>query len=382
MQCEYYQLDQCRSCTWLDLELETQHERKAEQVQEILPMIPAQAWLPMAYGPEAGFRAKAKMVVTGSWKDPQLGILNPDHSGQDLSQCPLYPKQMQELFPLLKTFIRLLRIPPYDVSRRSGELKMIHVWISPDNEFMVRWVLRSPKFLSQIKSKLPLLLAQVPALKVVSVNLLPEHVALTEGAEEIILTPQEHLPMRFAEQTLFLRPGGFFQTNLFVTPELYRQAAAWTADLEACRAVDLFCGVGGFALWLARPSWQVRGIEISEPAVAAAKMAVAVGLQRGTLPQDASLEFFAADASEVFALVGDWDPQVAVVNPPRRGIGPETVAWLAGSGVKRLIYSSCNPRSLAKDLSQLTDYEVSAARIFDLFPHTSHAEVMVKLERK
>src|SRR5699024_2221540 len=105
---------------------------------------------------------------------------------------------------------------------------------------------------------------------------------------------------------------------------------------------DLYCGVGGFALHCAAPGREVVGIETSEAAVAAAERSrLDAGLE--------SVRFLAGDAT-AFALSSPETPELVIVNPPRRGIGATLAGWLEESGVRHVLYSSCNATSLARDL--------------------------------
>jgi 23S rRNA (uracil747-C5)-methyltransferase len=173
--------------------------------------------------------------------------------------------------------------------------------------------------------------------------------------------------------TLRLGPRSFFQTNTFVAEALYEQARAWVDALPDVRAVwDLYCGVGGFALHLAGPGREVLGVEVSADAVAAAT-GTAADLGVGA-------SFVAADAT-AYALEQVDVPDLVVVNPPRRGIGPDLAGWLEQSGVRHVVYSSCNAESLARDLALMPSLRPVEARVLDMFPHTTHYEVMVLLAR-
>ena len=92
------------------------------------------------------------------------------------------------------------------------------------------------------------------------------------------------------------------------------------------------------------------------------------------------VRFEAADATS-YAIESDEPPHVVVVNPPRRGIGAELSAWLERSGVERVVYSSCNAVSLARDLALMPSLRPVEARVLDMFPHTTHYEVIALLER-
>ncbi|WP_067779336.1 methyltransferase domain-containing protein [Actinomyces vulturis] len=228
---------------------------------------------------------------------------------------------------------------------------------------------------------------------------------------------------------LVLPTQSFFQTNTLMATGLYAQARSWAwegllaqrqgwsrgsssqlnvdettddganrdeptrgaenvpleraeADTEPIRIWDLYCGVGGFALALAaQPPTdipvEVRGVELSAPAIAGAtKAATTMGL---TAP---SVQFASGDASVIDPARSAHLPDLLVVNPPRRGIGEDLAQRINDSGIPLVVYSSCSPQSLAKDLELLSNYVVAKARIVDMFPHTTHAEVLLLLERR
>jgi 23S rRNA (uracil747-C5)-methyltransferase len=178
--------------------------------------------------------------------------------------------------------------------------------------------------------------------------------------------------MRVNDIDLHLRPQSFFQTNTDVAAALYRQAVEWVDEVDPASLWDLYCGVGGFALHCAAPHRQVTGIELSAEAIVSAKAsAAALGL---------GVAFEAGDAT-AFALRAAEPPEMVVVNPPRRGIGPELAAWLEGSGVRQVVYSSCNAASLARDLAAMPSLRPTRARLLDMFPQTTHYEVVTLLQR-
>ena len=374
MFCPAYDDGRCRSCTLLALPYDRQLAGKAAHVQGLLAGFGDIAWQPPVASVPAGYRNKAKLVVGGTLDAPTLGILDADHRGVDLQDCLLYDERLAEAFPALAAFVTRAGLTPYAVPERTGELKHVLATVSPDGELMVRFVLRSTEALARIRKHLPSLLAQLPQVAVASVNVLPAHAALLEGDQEILLTEASALRMRLNGIDLWLRPQGFFQTNSAVAAELYRQAAAWLSDEPATSLWDLYCGVGGFALHAAAPGRRVLGVETSEAAVAAARAsATFAGLDA---------EFVAGDATAFAEGSSAADrPEVVVVNPPRRGIGPALAGWLEASGVPRVLYSSCHAESLATDLAAMPSLHPVRARLLDMFPQTAHDEVLVELRR-
>lgn len=366
--CHHFEAGRCRSCSWLGTPYDAQLVAKQRQVEDLLPPLP---WLDPVASAQLGFRNKAKMVVHGTVASPTLGILDPAGSGVDLRDCPLHTAGIRAALPVLAKFVTRAAIEPYDVPARHGELKHLLVTESPDGELMVRFVLRSQEPVARIRKHLPWLREVLPSMVVASVNLQPEHKAVLEGDRELPLTEQETMSMRVAGLDLHLRPQSFFQTNTAMADELYRLARAWVGEVAPATVWDLYCGVGGFALALAGGGAAVTGIEISAEAVASATLS-ATGLP--------DVRFEAGDAT-AYATAAGAAPDLVVVNPPRRGIGEELSGWLESSAVRHVLYSSCNAQTLAKDLAAMPSLRPVRGRLLDMFPNTSHYEVLVLLER-
>ncbi len=340
-------------------------------------LVPQLDWLEPFASAESGFRNKAKLVVGGTTAHPTLGILDPHGRGVDLRDCGLYEPALHAAIPHLADFVRGARLTPYDVPRRQGELKYLLVTASPTGALMLRIVLRSTAQLPQIRAALPALHAALPHLDVVTVNLHPEHKAVLEGETEIPLTNQTELRMPVADVVLHLGPRSFFQTNTAVAAGLYRQAAAWIDAAQPSSVLDLYCGVGGFALHAAAPGRHVTGIELSPDAITAARRSAAD--LRATRPDLGPVEFASGDAT-AYTLTHPA-PDLVVVNPPRRGLDEALTDWLEASTVRDVLYSSCNVTTLTRDLARMPSFLARQARLFDMFPQTDHHEVMVWLRR-
>lgn len=376
MNCHYYQAGVCRSCTLIQTPYSQQLASKQEKAQQLLAPWPSVSWHPPVASAQEDFRNKAKLVVTGSSQQPKLGILGPKFEGQDLRDCPLYTPKIRQAIPVLEELIRRAKLTPYSVAQKKGELKNILVTSSDRGQLMVRFVLRSKKLLVAIRSQLDWLQGQLPQLEVVSINLLREHVALVEGPEEIILTQAKTLPMQVGGLTLHLRPQSFFQTNTAIASALYQRGASWVKQAAPASLWDLYCGVGGFALFAAQqlgPDSRVTGIEISTEAIASAQRTVAEAGLSG-------IDFIAQDATS-YALESGQVPQMLVMNPPRRGIGQQLAQWVETSGIEQVVYSSCNVESFVKDLAAMPSYRPVEGQVMDMFPHSSHFEAIFRLER-
>ena len=379
MQCDYFDAGRCRSCTLMGSPYDAQLADKVARAAEALGGVaPGLEWLAPGRSAESHYRNKAKLVVGGRAGRPTLGILDERGRGVDLRRCGLYEPGLAATFDVLHRFVADLGIEPYDVPRRRGELKHVIVTHSPAGEHLVRFVVRSRPGVDLLREALPDLLAALPSVRVVTANLLPEHKAVLEGDLEVPLTEQARLPVRVGDVTLLLGPRSFLQTNTRVAGALYRQAAAWVDAVAPGTVWDLYCGVGGFALHLAADGRRVVGVETSVDAVDAARAATASATASGRGP--GTVEFVVGDAT---VDVPDGPaPDLVVVNPPRRGIGAELAAWLDRSPARHVVYSSCHLPSLARDLEAMPSLRATTARVFDMFPQTTHLETAVLLERR
>ena len=375
MHCALYDAGRCRSCQWLELPVSQQLADKMADLRTLLADAPVADWCAPVCGPESGFRNKAKMVVSGSVERPLLGMLHRDGAPEDLTDCPLYPPGFAPVFAALKPFIARAGLTPYNVARRRGELKYILLTESRlDGGMMLRFVLRSETKLAQLRAALPELQALLPQLQVITANIQPVHMAIMEGEREIFLTDQQALAENFNGVPLWIRPQSFFQTNPVVASRLYATARDWVRQLPVNHMWDLFCGVGGFGLHSATPEMRLTGIEIAPEAIACAKQSAAeLGLN--------NLHFQALDSTQFATGKGDI-PDLVLVNPPRRGIGDGLCDYLNRMAPEFIIYSSCNARTMAKDIARLNGYRIARVQLFDMFPHTAHYEVLTLLVRE
>ncbi|OBX09241.1 23S rRNA methyltransferase [Gallibacterium salpingitidis] len=384
MYCPHFAQKQCQSCSWLDQDYVSQIAQKQQHLQQQLVdfIQPTTVCFSVYESAHQAMRNRAKMVVSGAVERPIFGILpDPQDSASavDLTDCPLYPDDFQPIFMQLKDFVARAGLVPYNIAKRKGELKYILLTKSQFNQqYMLRFVLRSEVKLPLIQRELPALLQKLPQIVVVSANIQPQPAAILEGEKEIYLTEQQMLAEQFNQITLFIRPQGFFQTNPQVAAALYRTAQQWTQALPIQHIWDLFCGVGGFGLHCAAARQQLAadvslvGIEISASAIQAAKLAAEhIGLT--------NVRFQDLDASQYQASQG-VKPDLVIVNPPRRGIGQSLADYLNQLQPRFLLYSSCNVESMRRDLYHLSSYRLTKLQLFDMFPHTSHYEVLGLLE--
>jgi 23S rRNA (uracil747-C5)-methyltransferase len=378
--CSYYSKGLCKSCTLLHLPYATQVAQKQSKLEALLGELGSIALLPMVSSTkDYGSRNKAKLAVGGTTAAPQLGFPNREGVITPVLDCPLHLPMLNELAAICLREISAQGISPYDVRRRSGELKYLLLRGSESTgELMLRVVLRSELQAERARDLCASLQKQIPELKVTSLNFQPHPKAIVEGEREEILSENRRLRDTLGAIPLLYSPQSFSQVTSNVAEKLYATAATWMRESNSRRLLDLYCGVGAFSLFAAKHLERGHGIELSSSAIGdaqeAAKLNSFTHLSFEALDVDAFLRKGAS-------LRGTYD--TVVVNPPRRGLSPATIAALKAMEPKTVIYSSCNAESLVRDLRVLSStFSLSRVQPFDMFPMTEHFETLVELALK
>jgi 23S rRNA (uracil1939-C5)-methyltransferase len=171
----------------------------------------------------------------------------------------------------------------------------------------------------------------------------------------------------------------FFQTNTAQAARMIEYVVKRAQPLASARVVDLYCGIGTFALPLSRAGGRVVGIELLAASVDAARANAALNGLDG-------VGFTAGDARLMLPAVvaANGTPDVLVLDPPRAGAGGKVMRKIGRTGARRIIYVSCNPTTLAPDLKELMPFGYGLVDVqpFDLFPQTHHVEAIAVLDRK
>jgi 23S rRNA (uracil747-C5)-methyltransferase len=372
LDCGYFTSQQCKSCrgdyaTYEDIfqSKEVALQRYFSEV-EVLPMVRSHQ--------TRNYRNKAKLA----WgRDSQgraaLGVYSAQMSFQELAGCPLHQGDIPKILAEIAHIVESLQLPIYDPLQRTGELKYVIIFQCPNSrEMMIRFVAKSLKCHAQLLEISEELSARYSFIKSTSLNLQPEPKAVIEGPTEIHLLGQEYVLTQLGEQKIYLGRQSFYQVNSGVAADLYATAKEWISEVDAQSVVELFCGVGGFLLTASSQITKGVGIEVSAEAVKFAKMSAEHSGSN-------NLSFVAGDAEAEYRRVEDHD--LLLVNPPRRGLGPDLCSLIRIKRPKYILYSSCNPETFGADYDGLEMYDLVKMQAFDMFPWTSHLEVLALLVR-
>ena len=192
MHCALYDAGRCRSCQWLERPVPQQLADKMADLRTLLAAIPVAAWGEPVSGPEAAFRNKAKMVVSGSVERPLLGMLHRDGTRWTSPTARSIPPSLPRFFAP-EALYRPRRVNTLQRRAQTRGAEIPAADRQPAGEMMLRFVLRSEAKVAQLRAALPWLQAQLPQLSVITANIQPVHMAIMEGEQEIFFTEQQAL---------------------------------------------------------------------------------------------------------------------------------------------------------------------------------------------
>jgi len=380
LNCPYFIANKCRSCSLLHLSNASEIlSSKQTLINELLAQINSnQVQVSKLWSPKNLFhsRAKARLTVTGTKDKPILGLVDKDFNGIELERCPLHLKLINKVVLALPKIISELNLTPYNIKKRVGELKnLIVISNSEETEVILRFVLRSENLVEKIKKAIPAMQQQVKELSVISVNIQPIPHQIAEGEKEIILTEQEYIWQSYNKKKFPITPKAFIQVTPETAEVLYEKVAKRIEELEIKSVLDLYCGIGGFAIHAAKAGAKAIGIEISKPSIKCANLA----LERNSIN---SVKFYSGSVEESIVQHSPNNLDAIICNPPRRGLGQETLDHILRISPRYLIYSSCNGKTFLNDLKTLKQtYKLKEIHPFDMFPLTNHVEILSIFEK-
>ena len=296
----------------------------------------------------------------------------------NLNECHLQDPVSFQILDFVRDYCLNNDIPAFN--QRENEGFMRHLMIRNSHftdDFMVNIVTYEDD--RELMKKLSdALLKEFPVITTIvnNVNDQPNPTAI--GRYENVIYGPGFIVDHIGNHSFKIHPNAFFQTNTHQAEKLYSVAREFTELDSGGHLLDLYCGVGTLSLYMADVADKVTGIEIVEVAVENARFnAVENGVN--------NVEFVLGDMKDTFNdefLAKNGMPDCVITDPPRSGMHPDVVIQLSSLDVDRLVYVSCNPSTMARDLQILKEfYNVEAVQPVDMFPQTYHIEAVAKLTR-
>ena len=349
-------------------------------------VIPAEAGIQDSEGDvvilDSGFhRSDAKTAISpqiqGGRGDFALGLHVPGTFDKiiDVDACLLQQERGNEILREVKRFAKESGLPPYGLKSHEGFWRFLTLRHSAYlDEWMVNLVT------SEMRSEVVLPLAQrltalFPNVKTVVNNITERRASVAVGEREVVLSGAGTIRDRIGPCSFQISANSFFQTNSLGAEKLYGKVVEY-AELKGRETVlDLYSGTGTIPIFLAGSARKVIGMEIAESAVLdARKNCEENGIE--------TCEFILGDIRENLSLLR-IQPEVIIIDPPRAGMHQDVLSRVLDIAAERIVYVSCNPATLARDLGQMQEqYHVTEIQPVDMFPHTYHVECVAKVKRK
>ena len=390
--CPYF--DWCGGCTWQNMKYEDQLLHKHRIVEESLRYLgglnDVQVYPALASPKEFAYRNKMEFSFSDRrWlieselgdmsvnRDFALGLHVPGTFDKiiDVRSCMLQSERANRILQIVSDFSRKEGLAPYGIRSHQGFLRFLVLRESNYNARIMVNIVTAYEQIKPLKKLAELIFEQVDNVAGVVNNINSRPAQIAVGEKEILLRGLPYIQEKLGPFVFKISANSFFQTNTQQAERLYEKVMEYSG-LDGSEIVwDLYAGTGTISLFLAERAREVVGFELAESAVqdAAENMR-----QHGVK----NARFVAGDLlhklEETFP-----KPDVLVTDPPRAGMHEKVVRYINMLKPRRIVYVSCNPTTLARDLAILSQqYRVEAVQPVDMFPQTYHIETVVKLSLK
>ena len=371
----------CGGCQYRHMTYEEELRAKRQRVQDALTRVGGVSLeLPQVLGAEdpLRYRNKVQFPVAQEKRGLAVGYYRArSHDVLDVADCLLQPEAVTTLRRAFKGWMERYRIPAYDEGTRQGLIRHLYVRTNQAGEALCCVVANGAR-LPHAPELVQALRQAAPALAGLVLNTNTKDTNVILGPSYRTIWGRDFLEERLCGMTFRLSVPSFFQINRAQTERLYAQALEFAGLTGRETVLDLYCGIGTISLALAQRAGQVIGAEIVPEAVQDAQANAARN-------QVDNARFLCGDAGEAaFQLAAEGvRPQVICVDPPRKGLAPEVPEILASMAPERIVYVSCDPATLARDVKRFGElgYPAVNAQAVDLFPRTAHVETVVLLSK-
>lgn len=382
--CKYYQ--HCGGCQLQHLDYQAQLAHKRTVVESALQKIgglPDVTVLPtLGMNDPWHYRNKIHLQVKEEKGRIKLGFYAEGSyelvAGLAGQTCLLVQQEINQVIVTLEELINEYKLTPYHWGKKQGLLRHVMIRRGFHTGQCMVVLITSPEKWPTAKSFSQTLIARQPKITSVIRNINNNPGRIVLGRENQVLSGKEYIEDELGALKFNISASSFYQINPLQTEVLYRKAMEYAQLTGKERVIDAYCGIGTIALYLARYAGEVVGMEIVPAAVADAKENACInGLNNVKFLQGAVEKLLPAMAK-------DLKPNVVVLDPPRKGCEKEVLTAISLAKVPKVVYVSCDPATLARDLGVLDKlgYQTLQVQPVDMFPWTGHVETVCKLSRK
>ncbi len=376
-------LRQCGGCQIQELDYQKQLDIKTNEVKQVISRIGKldDVVIHDTLGMENPFRYRNKAQFPIQKKDnvPVIGFYKKkSHDLISTDECIIQHEVNDKIIKIIKTYIRAYNVSIYDEKTHKGLLRHLVTKVGfTTGEVMIVLVANGRK-LPNLKELAAVLEENIPGFKTLVVNVNTQKTNVILGKENIVAYGDGMIRDYIGELVFEISPLSFFQVNPVQTEVLYNKALEYANLGENDTVFDIYCGIGTISLFLAQKAKKVYGIEIVEDAIKDAK-------RNAKINNMDNVEFYVGKAEEVVPKMYKEGKRanVVVVDPPRKGCDEKVLDTIVSMQPDRVVYVSCNPSTLARDLAYLDErgYKCNEIQPVDMFPHSVHVENVAWLSR-
>ncbi|PHS33641.1 MAG: 23S rRNA (uracil(1939)-C(5))-methyltransferase RlmD [Alkaliphilus sp.] len=375
--------NKCGGCQIMNMEYAEQLNQKRKKVKETLKRIgKIDAVVHNTIGMENPYlyRNKAQFPIGTTNGKVEIGFFEKGtHSIVDTSYCHIQHTINESIVKTIREYVSLYNVSVYNEKTKKGALRHVITRVGFNTGEVMVVLVTNTKELPYQNELIEILRKNIVGLKSIVHNLNNKATNIIFGEKTQVIFGSEKIMEQVADLKFKISAQSFFQVNSLQTEVLYKKVLEF-ANLDGSENVfDLYCGTGSISLFLAKKAKKVYGIEIVEKAINDAR-------ENALLNQITNAEFFAGDAGETVEKLYDKGitADIVVVDPPRRGCDERLLSTIIKMKPQKIIYVSCNPATLARDLEYLCkrEYEVLEVQPVDMFPHTSHIETVSQIIKR
>lgn len=369
----------CGGCTLLHLSYEGQLKAKREHVANCLRKFSGTDLVPEACEPSPkplGYRNKVSMPVSYEDQSVKIGCFAArSHRVIDAEHCLLAEDIFSEIIAELRAFFRENCTPIYNERTGKGLVRHVVLRTAADGAIMLGIVLNGRKLPKQ-EILVKRLTQKFPRIRTIVLNRNTDPGNVILGTETTPIYGNGRIRETLLGLQFDISLNTFLQVNHDQTEQLYSYALSFLEEDADSVGADLYCGAGTITLNAAKKCRKIYGIEIVPPAIKDAK-------NNAKLNGIENAEFLCADCADGFSKILEKEGRLdfVIVDPPRKGLVPSVIEDIAKSGAPKVIYVSCDPATLSRDIALFSaqGYTALSARPFDMFPQSGHVETVVLL---
>ena len=376
-------LKDCGGCQIQELDYNKQLELKTNEVKQVISRIGklenVKIHETIGMQSPCRYRNKAQFPIQNINGSTAIGFYKKkSHDVIPTDMCVIQHDINDKIIKIIKTYIQAYNVSIYNETTHTGVLRHLVTKVGfTTNEVMVVLVANGTN-LPHLNELASVLKENIPGFKTLVLNVNKAKTNVILGKENKVIYGNGKINDYIGDLVFEISPLSFFQVNPVQTEVLYNKALEYAELKENDTVFDIYCGIGSISLFLAQKATKVYGIEIVEDAIKDAKI-------NAKLNNLNNVEFYVGKAEEVVPKMYSEGKtaNVVVVDPPRKGCDEKVLDTIVSMKPDRVVYVSCNPSTLARDLAYLDErgYKCVEIQPVDMFPHTMHVECCALMSR-